>query len=86
MTSNQESSFVFYRSFYEAIRLIPDDTMRCRAYMAICEYAFEGKEPAEDEAIMVKMVFVQAKAQLDANANRKANGSLGGRGHKKTKP
>ena len=77
--NNIDTSFVFYRSFYETISLIPDAAMRCRAYTAICAYAFEGIVPEEDEDIMVKIVFTQAKAQMDANNKRRADGCKGGR-------
>ena len=80
---NDENSFVFYRSFYDVVNLIPDETMRCRAYTAICEYAFHGVEPAEDADVMVKMVLTQAKPQIDANNKRREAGSTGGRGKKK---
>ncbi len=72
------SSFVFYRSFYDVVTLIPDEAMRCRAYTAICEYAFYGVEPAEDEDVLVKMVFTQAKPQIDANNKRRESASAGG--------
>ena len=75
---NDENSFVFYRSFYDVVNLIPDAAMRCRAYTAICEYAFHGVEPAEDEDVLVKMVFTQAKPQIDANNKRRENGKMGG--------
>ena len=79
----EENSFVFYRSFYDVVNLIPDEAMRCRAYTAICEYAFNGVEPDEDEAFVVKMVFTQAKPQIDANIKRRENGKLGGAPRKK---
>ena len=75
---NDENGFVFYRSFYDVIGLIPDEAMRCRAYTAICEYALYGVEPEEDADVLVKMVFTQAKPQIDANNRRKENGKAGG--------
>ena len=80
---NDENSFVFYRSFYDVVNLIPDEAMRCRAYTAICEYAFNGVEPAEDEDVLVRMVFTQAKPQIDANNKRRENGKMGGAPRKK---
>lgn len=80
---NDERSFVFYRSFYDVVNLIPDAAMRCRAYTAICDYAFYGVEPAEDEDVLVKMVFTQAKPQIDANNKRRENASAGGIAKKK---
>ena len=80
---NDENSFVFYRSFYDVVNLIPDEAMRCRAYTAICEYGFYGVEPAEDEDVLVRMVFTQAKPQIDANNKRRENGKMGGAPSKK---
>ena len=79
---NDENGFVFYRSFYDVIGLIPDEAMRCRAYTAICEYAFHGIEPGEDADVLVKMVFTQAKPQMDANNRRRENGKAGGEAKK----
>lgn len=70
---NDENSFVFYRSFYDVVHMIPDEAMRSKAYEAICEYAFYGVEPDESADILVRMVFTQAKPQLDANAQRREN-------------
>ena len=80
---NDENSFVFYRSFYDVVNLIPDEAMRCRAYTAICEYGFYGVEPAEDEDVLVRMVFTQAKPQIDANNKRRESASAGGIAKKK---
>ena len=80
---NDENSFVFYRSFYDVVNLIPDEAMRCRAYTAICEYGFYGVEPAEDEDVLVRMVFTQAKPQIDANNKRRESGRMGGAPRKK---
>ena len=76
--NDEVSSFVFYRSFYDVVTPIPDDAMRCRAYTAICEYAFHGVEPAEDEDVLVRMVFTQAKPQIDINRKRRESASAGG--------
>lgn len=37
-------SFVFYRSFFEAIKRMPPD-VQTEVYPAIVEYALDGKEP-----------------------------------------
>lgn len=81
---SEENSFVFYRSFYDVINLIPDDAIRGKAYGALCDYAFQGIEPPEDTDTLVKMVFVQAKPQIDANNRRRENGRIGGNASKKT--
>ena len=81
---SDEGSFVFYRSFYDVINLIPDEAVRSKAYAALCEYGFFGIEPAEDADVLVKMVFTQAKPQIDANNKRRENGRIGGKAPKKT--
>ncbi len=80
---NDENSFVFYRSFYDAIQLIQDEVLRSRIYDALCAYAFHGTELADDADTLVKMVFVQAKPQIDANIQRRIIGKTGGRTAKK---
>ena len=81
--NHDENSFVFYRSFYDAIQLISDEALRGRVYDALCAYAFHGTELADDADTLVKMVFVQAKPQIDANIQRRIVGRTGGRTAKK---
>ena len=81
--NHDENSFVFYRSFYDAIQLISDEALRGRVYDALCTYAFHGTELADDADTLVKMVFVQAKPQIDANIQRRIVGRTGGRTAKK---
>ncbi len=40
----ERESFIFYRSFYEAIRELPDN-IRLEVFTAITEYALYGKQP-----------------------------------------
>lgn len=67
---------IFYESFYEAIKDMPD-AHRLAAYDAIMQYAFTGEEPEVHG--MARVVFVMAKPQIDANEKRRQNGSKGGR-------
>lgn len=75
-------SFVFYRSFYEAIKNL-DFEEQGKAYNAIMSYAFDGDESTADG--VARVIFVMAKPQIDANAERRINGRRGGR-PKKEKP
>lgn len=69
-------SVVFYRSFYEAIKMLPAEQFKASA-LAILEYGLDGKEP-EAEGIE-RTVFCMAKPQIDANNRRYENGTKGGR-------
>ncbi len=72
-------SFVFYRSFMEAIEDLPaEDFKRC--VVSLTEYALDDKEP--DASGVVKTFFKLAKPQIDANNKRFENGCKGGRPRK----
>lgn len=76
-------SFVFYRSFYEAIAELPDaDLASC--FRAIADYALNDVEP--DTPGIAKTVFRMAKPQIDANTKRYQNGTKGGRPKGEEKP
>lgn len=70
---------IFYESFYEAIRELPDAD-RLAAYDAICKYGCTGEEP--EVSGVVKVVFTLVKPQIDANERRAATGKKGGRPRK----
>lgn len=82
-------SFIFYKSFWESVvDLDPgddatpeekDEALRTQfnVLRAICEYAFEGKEPPRGG--LESALFRQAKPQIDANNRRRENGKKGGR-------
>lgn len=74
-------SVVFYRSFYEAIRMLPAEQFKASA-LAILEYGLDGKEPDTDG--IERTVFCMAKPQIDANNRRYENGTKGGRPKTKT--
>lgn len=69
-------SFIFYRSFYEAITLLEPEE-RLEAMMAVCQYGLDGTEPALSGGAAA--VFAIARANLDANQRRYENGKKGGR-------
>ena len=70
-----KESFVFYRSFYEAISDL-DDKNQLQIYKAICEYALNF-EKIELKGIS-NTVFKLIKPQIEANNKRFINGSKGG--------
>lgn len=78
-------SFVFYRSFIEAVEVdgIADD-VKLQLLKAIIYYALDDSEPDEETSPVVKMAFKLIKPQIDANVKRRLNGAKGGR--KKEKP
>ena len=77
-------SFVFYRSFLEAISLMPQE-VQAEVYPALVEYALNNKEPKQLSDI-AKGVFILIKPNIDASITRYENGKkcaqfgkLGGR-------
>ncbi len=41
----QIDGFMFFRSYYEAIRQLPNPADRCALYDAVCDYAFRREKP-----------------------------------------
>lgn len=68
-------SFIFYRSFYEAIRCMPSD-VQAEIYPAICEYALFGKLP-KNLSEVAKGMFTLIKPNIDVNTTRYENGKKG---------
>lgn len=68
-------SFIFYRSFYEAIRCMPSD-VQAEIYPAICEYALFGKLP-KNLSEVAKGMFTLIKPNIDVNTARFENGKKG---------
>lgn len=64
-------SFIFYRSFYEAIKEIPE-AEQLKVYKAITEYALNQNE-IEIEGVS-KAIFTLIRPQLDANFQKYLNG------------
>lgn len=71
-------SFVFYKSFADAISEMPRE-YQLRAYEVIISYALTGDLPAESEPWAVKAIFQVCKANIDANNKRYVDGHKGGR-------
>lgn len=74
-------SFVFYRSFRDAIEEMSDEN-KLATLLGICDYALYGVEPTLNDA-MARAVFTVARPSIDANKNRRNNGKKGGRPPKK---
>ena len=64
-------SVLFYRSFYDALKNIPDEE-RLKVYDAIMEYSMYDNETDLDGVAYA--VFLLAKPQIDANNRRYENG------------
>lgn len=69
-------SFVFYRSFYEALAQAPD-TVFNEVMHAICNYTLNGTETPLNQPLS-PVVWTLIKPQLDANIRRYENGKKGG--------
>ena len=77
MEDLKRNSYVFYRSFKEAIDEA-DDTAQLSVYRAITKYALDGTEPdLKTMPPIARAIWKQAKPQLDANWVRYRNGCKG---------
>jgi len=72
----KKDSFVYYRSFWDAIQTRPDNE-RLALYDAILLYAFDGKQ-GELQGVE-SSIFTLIKPQIDANHRKWENGFKGGR-------
>lgn len=86
----KRDSFVFYRSFMEALNDLPPKEYKA-VMMVIQQYAFDGVEP--NLTGVAKVVFNLVKPQIEANNKRYENGckgaeygALGGRPRKENNP
>lgn len=80
----ERESFIFYRSFYEAIKCMPSD-VQAEIYPALCEYALFGKLP-KNLSDVAKGMFTLIKPNIDVNTARFENGKKGGRKKKNGTP
>ena len=69
-------SFIFYRSFYEAIVDLPRD-IQGEVYTAIMEYGLNGIT-TENLKPVARSIFTLVKPQIDANNTKRSNGLNGG--------
>lgn len=70
-------SFIFYRSFYDAIKDLPRD-IQGEIYTAIMEYSLYGNE-TDNLKPVARSIFTLIKPQIDVNNKRFQNGRKGGR-------
>lgn len=73
----ERDSFIFYRSFYEAIEGLAKD-IRLEVLTAVIEYALYGRLP-EDLKPFARGMFTLIKPNIDVNTARFENGKKGGR-------
>lgn len=76
----KQESFVFYRSFYEAIKKFDKDII-ADIMIGLCSYALDD-EIVEFDNIIAESLFTLIKPQIDANKVKRLNGSSGGRPRK----
>ena len=72
----ERNSFVFYGSFFEAIKELEDKDKGIISY-AIMQYGLTGESPKLRGYL--KSMFLLIKPQIDANNKKYENGCLGGR-------
>lgn len=76
--------FVFYFTFYDAIKTLPI-RLRLKAIEILIEYARTGVVP-EEMPSRIEQFFIMAKPQIDANERKRRNGFKGKNyGHKGAK-
>lgn len=76
----ERDSFVFYRSFFEAITCL-DAEEQVKCFNAIAKYALDGEESDIEGA--TKGIFLSIKPQIDANNKRYVDGHKGAEHGKK---
>lgn len=69
-------SFVFYRSFSDAVKNLPAEEYK-KVMQAVIGYALDGEEP--EVGGIEYTVYCLVKPQIDANNKRYENGKKGGR-------
>lgn len=74
MLDTQNESFVFYKSFLNAIECLPKEN-QLYAYQYITKYALQWIEPEQNEDPIAYAIFLMAKPQIDANIGRRINGN-----------
>lgn len=76
-TQLHRDSFIFYRSFAEALSSLSDEdfTRLCKAIFA---FALDGEVPSFDNPLM-KLAWTLIEPQLRANRRKAFNGSKGGK-------
>lgn len=68
-------SFVFYRSFADALEKLPAEQFK-EIMTALCQYALDGTVPELSDP-MLEAIFLLIRPQIDANAKRRESGKKG---------
>ena len=68
-------SFIFYASFYDAIKELPNE-LRLEIFDAVCEFSLNGKEP--ELTGVARAIFTLIRPQIAANFARYEGGCKGG--------
>lgn len=77
-----KDSFIFYRSFYEAMQRVKNKELKADIFEAICELGLnENVIELTDDVGQIIMDLI--KPQVAANTKRYVNGKKGGRPKKK---
>lgn len=77
-TTSARKGFTFYRSFAEAIDLLPNED-KLIVYEAITHYSLDGIEPNEEElSLCARLVWTAFKPNFEADRRRYENGTKGG--------
>ena len=69
-------SFVFYKSFYDAVGGLQTNDEKLKMYNTIFEYCLFEIEPKLDGVLNI--IWTLIKPQLDANIKKRENGKKGG--------
>ncbi len=76
--SSQRKGFTFYRSYKEAIAMLPSDD-QLAIYKAITDYALDGTEPDTDSlSLYCRLVWTAFLPNLQSDRQRYTNGCRGG--------
>ena len=80
--AQERKGFTFYRSYYEAISLLPVED-QLTVYKAIMEYSLNGSTPKTEEMSLCAQLLIMAfMPNLEANNRRYLNGTRGGEARK----
>ena len=78
-SEHKRDSFIFYRSFYEAIHELKDD-IKLEVFTAITEYALYGKVPEDLKPVAKGMLpslsLTSMSIQPDTKTERRVAGNL----------
>ena len=70
------TGFVFYKSFYDAVKQLQNAEDKCIIYQAICDYSFYDIEPTLEG--ITAIIWTLIKPQIDANIKKRNDGKKGG--------